>query len=337
MSIRSAGLLTTDSPLEVAGLVRLLVPLSLNLSKVTPCLEELRAELVVLAIFVLIEGMDKVDVADYLLVIDGNVSRGLVSDMHIVSVLDKSVESPTHGYDVVIGVGRENDHSLGKWESSLRTIAVVSIGLATRPSGDGILDVIEDLNIAVICRAVLTQKVAKLVADIVLVGKVEERLAGLIAEPDESPAYQLVRPPRIGHSPRGMDPSQFVSCFQVGVDACLSVSLKDRCWDVIVLGFLDHLAEDLLLGLAPCQQYYMLGCFDLIHPYRDRSLGDVVGQVEGADCLVARGIVQHHEVEGRAQYVSRGICRHGAALPDPHEAEIEAAQLAELLLILSPR
>ena len=159
MSIRSAGLLTTDSPLEVAGLVRLVVPLSLDLSKVTPRLEELLAEFVVLTTFVLIEGMDKVDVADYLLVIDGNVSRGLISDMHVVSVLDESMEGSTHGYDVVIGVGRENDHSLGEWESSLRTIAVVSIGLATRPSGDGILDIVEDLNIAVVCRAVLTQQV----------------------------------------------------------------------------------------------------------------------------------------------------------------------------------
>ena len=252
MSIRSAGLLTTDSPLEVAGLVRLVVPLSLDLSKVTPRLEELLAEVVVLTTFVLIEGMDKVDVADYFLVIDSNVSRGLISDMHVMSVLNESVEGSTHGYDVVIGVGREDDHSLGKWESSLRTIAVVSIGLATRPSGDGILDIVEDLNIAVVCRAVLTQQVTQLVADVVLVGEVEESLAGLIAEPYESTANQLVRPSGIGHSPGGVDPSQLVSCLQIGVDTCPIVGLENRCRDVVVLRLLDHLAENLLLRLPPC-------------------------------------------------------------------------------------
>jgi hypothetical protein len=44
-------------------------------------------------------------------------------------------------------VGREHDDSLGIWGSALGSGAIVDVGFATRPSSDGVLQLIENLDV----------------------------------------------------------------------------------------------------------------------------------------------------------------------------------------------
>ena len=82
-------------------------------------------------------------ITDYLLVAYGNITGSLVSHMHIMMLV-------AHGDHVIIRVRTEYDHFLRIRVSTLRTIGIVGVRLATRPSGNRMLDIIEYLDIYVV-------------------------------------------------------------------------------------------------------------------------------------------------------------------------------------------
>ena len=142
----------------------------------------------------LIETIDKVHEACYLLVVDGNVSACLVSYAHVVPLCDEPLDGSSHGDDVVVGMWREDEHPLGIWCRPLWAIGVVSAGLATRPSSDGVLQVVENLDVGIVRRAVECKQLREPVLVVVLVGELQDRLPCELAQPYECRTHQLVCP-----------------------------------------------------------------------------------------------------------------------------------------------
>ena len=70
---------------------------------------------------------------------------------------------------------REDYDIFWEWISALRAIGVVCIWLATWPSCDGVLEVVEDLDVAVVCRVIFGDELAKSEIVIVLVGKLDRK------------------------------------------------------------------------------------------------------------------------------------------------------------------
>ena len=59
--------------------------------------------------------------------------------MHIVSLVHQALEGATHGDHVVVGVGAEDDYTLGIGFCPFGTVGVVGIWFPAWPSGDGVL------------------------------------------------------------------------------------------------------------------------------------------------------------------------------------------------------
>jgi hypothetical protein len=67
--------------------------------------------------------------------------------MHIVVLLHQSADGSAHRDNIIVGVGREYDNSLGIWGGTLRSGAIIYTWLTARPSGDGMLQFVENLDI----------------------------------------------------------------------------------------------------------------------------------------------------------------------------------------------
>src|SRR3712207_7384060 len=78
--------------------------------------------------------------------------------MNVVTLLYQAAQSATHGDYIVIGMGREHDYPLGEWLGTLGSIGIIGVGLSTRPSRNSVLQVIENLDIGVISRAIERQQ-----------------------------------------------------------------------------------------------------------------------------------------------------------------------------------
>ena len=86
--------------------------------------------------------------------------------------------------------------------SSLGTIGVVGIRLATRPAGDGVLEVVENFDVYVICRAVERKQLAKPPVVLLFVGVFVNMHMRHLAQPHNGAAYELVVPVARSHLPR---------------------------------------------------------------------------------------------------------------------------------------
>ncbi len=141
------GLAATDQTFESQYLLVVEVALLLILDKRLDSLVRVLDNLVAAVSKDGVETVDKMHESVYLLVANGDIARCLVGNMHIVVLLHESADGATHRDDIVVGVGREHDDSLGIWGSALGSGAIVDVGFATRPSGDGVLQLIENLDI----------------------------------------------------------------------------------------------------------------------------------------------------------------------------------------------
>ena len=88
---------------------------------------------------------------------------------------------------------REDYDIFWEWISALWAVGVICIRFATWPSGDGVLEVVEYLDIAVVCRVIFGDELAESEIVIVFVGELEDRLLGLLAEPYYGAANELDR------------------------------------------------------------------------------------------------------------------------------------------------
>ena len=70
--------------------------------------------------------------------------------MKVVTLIDKALDCSTHRDYVVVRVWREYYNALRIWFCTLWTIGIVSIWLTTWPSCDGVLQIVEDLDVGVV-------------------------------------------------------------------------------------------------------------------------------------------------------------------------------------------
>ena len=76
---------------------------------------------------------------------------------------------------------REDYDIFWEWIGAFRTVGVICIRFATRPSGDGVLKVVEYFDVAIVCRIVFSDQLAESEIVIVLVGELEDWFLGLLA------------------------------------------------------------------------------------------------------------------------------------------------------------
>ena len=96
--------------------------------------------------------------------------------MHIVVLLYQSADGSSHRDNIIVWVWREYDNLLREWCCTLRAIGIIGIRLTTWPSGNGMLQVIENLDIGIVGRAIESQKFAQSVLIIILIGQLQDRL-----------------------------------------------------------------------------------------------------------------------------------------------------------------
>ena len=114
--------------------------------------------------------------------------------MHIVVLLYQSTDGSSHRDNIIVWVWREYDNLLWEWCCTLRTIGIIGIWLTTWPSGNGMLQIIENLDIGIVGRAIESQKFTQSVLIIILIGQLQDRLTEFLAEPYQCRTHQFITP-----------------------------------------------------------------------------------------------------------------------------------------------
>ena len=83
--------------------------------------------------------LHELQVAEGIVVVNGNIAGSLVGNMHFVALFHQPEEGTAHADDVIVGVGTKNDDPLARRLGALRTRTVIGIGLASRPASNGVL------------------------------------------------------------------------------------------------------------------------------------------------------------------------------------------------------
>ena len=125
----------------------------------------------------------RVDVLQHHVVVHGHVARGFVSHVHVVTLLHEADERAAHRDHVVVGMRREDDHPFGEGRRRHGTRRVVGVGLAARPARDGVLEVVEDVDVDLVVGAALFEQFAQRVFDVILIGEFQDGVLNHAAEP----------------------------------------------------------------------------------------------------------------------------------------------------------
>ena len=165
---------------------------------------------------------------DDLFIAYGDIATGFIGYVYIVFLLYQPADGTAHGDDIVIRMGREYHNTLRIGFGSFRTIGVIGIRLAARPSCNGMLEVVEYLDVHVVGRAVKCQQFTQTVFVIIFVGQFQNGLFGQLAEPDDGASYQFVVPFAGRNQPGALDAGQIGSGRQVGHNAGIVVCLQVR-------------------------------------------------------------------------------------------------------------
>ena len=116
-------------------------------------------------------------ITDYFFIAYGNISGCLVSNMYVMVLVTQTAQGSTHWNHIIIRVRTEYDYFLRIRSSTFRTIRVVRIRFTARPSGNGMLDIVEYLNIYIVCRTIQSKQFAQTVLTVIPVGKFQDRFS----------------------------------------------------------------------------------------------------------------------------------------------------------------
>ena len=98
----------------------------------------------------LVEAVDEVHEAGDFFITDSNITRCLIRNMNFVSLRNESLHGTSHRDDIIVRMGREHDDTFGERRRALRTVGVIGIWLATWPARNGMLQVVEDLDVGIV-------------------------------------------------------------------------------------------------------------------------------------------------------------------------------------------
>ena len=193
------------------------------------------------------------------IIIHSHIARCLVGHMHIVAVFNESVEGATHRDYIVIGVRREDNNPLGEGGGAHGACAIVGIGFTAGPSCDGVLQIVEHINVNLVIGALLLEQFAQRILQIVIISELQDRLTNLLTEPYNSLAHKFWGPLARTDQPRGLAASEHRSGVLVNIHSNIIVLLKQRCGHITTALALDNLFHGPSLILSPCHQHYLLG------------------------------------------------------------------------------
>ena len=108
----------------------------------------------------LVKAVDEMHEAYYFFIAYGNVSRSFVSYVYFMSLLYETAQCTSHGDYIVIRMWREYDYTFRERFGTFRAIGIVGIRFSARPSGNGVLKVVEYLDVGIVGRAVKSQQFA---------------------------------------------------------------------------------------------------------------------------------------------------------------------------------
>ena len=255
--------------------------------------------------------------------------------MHVVTLLHEPVHGASHRYYVVVGMRREHYHALWIRVGTLRTVGVVSVGLASGPSGDGVLKVVENLYVGVVCRAEEREKLAQSVLVVVFVGEFEDRLARHTAQPHQCRAYKLIGPLAVCHKPRVYYTCELCGCGEVSHHLRVVVCLQERCRDGVGDVPLHSFLYYVRLVVAPRREEYLSCRKDGAHSHCYRAGRHRLLRAEAEGHLLTRRRVDKYYARCGRECASRLVCGYVAHTSHSQEHYVHAALVPDKLLVVA--
>ena len=281
----------------------------------------------------LVEALGEVHETEHLFVADSDVTTGLISHVNLVFLLHQTLEGTTHGDDIIVGVRREDNHTLLGGFRTLRTVAVVSIGFSTGPSGDGVLQVVEDLDIHVVSRTINSQELAKTILVVILVGEFEDGFACVLAEPYDSGTDEFVVPVAGSHQPRATDAGEVSSSAEIQNHLHIVMHLQEGSALCISHLAFDSALDDISFLIAPSHQEDLASQTNGADTHGDGADGNVLLGAEHLQSLSASTGIQQHET---CVAITLGACDIQSDIThtaDAEEGDVDTAKLLNHLLI----
>ena len=177
------GLATTNKSLKSKNLfivkVTFFFPLNKSLNSLITVLYDFIATISKNSV----ETIDKVHESANFFITHSDITRCLVSYMHVVVLLHQSANGSAHRDDIIVGVGREYYNTLWVGLGTLGTCRIVYIRFSTGPTCYGVLKFVEYLDVYQTCLAIeLFYKMAQTVFNIIFGRKFKQRLLHLLAK-----------------------------------------------------------------------------------------------------------------------------------------------------------
>ena len=228
---------------------------------------------------------------------------------------------------------REDNHLLREWLRTLRAIGVVSVWLATRPACDGVLQVVEDLDVGIVSRAVESQEFAQAVLVVILVGQLQDRLVQFLAEPYQCRTHLLVGPLAVGYEPWMLDAGEVGSCAQVEDDVCIRMSLEEACWQCVSDVSFHYLLHDVSLLVAPSREIYFLGREQGSDTHGERARRNLLLGAEAVLHLLSGCVADEDETGYRLDAGTRFVGSDVTHSSDAQQSHVETTEGLDALLV----
>ena len=266
---------------------------------------------------------------------NGNVAGGLVGHMHVVPLMHQADQGSSHGDDVIVRMGAQHQHFLGEGLGCHGAGAVVGVGFASGPAGDGVLKVVEDLDVDLVESARYVEEFLKRMLKVVCLRELEDWLVHLLAEPDDGLAAELGSPFAGAYAPGGDHAGEQASGYLVHEHHHIIVMLEIGRRAVRAYLSLNDPGYGVGLGLAPGHQYHALGAHHGADAHGDclfGSYGDIPVEITGL--TLAAGVAEQHGAGagtvGRSGFVETHLSL--LAYADDEEVQL-AGGLVEALAV----
>src|SRR5687767_1262408 len=132
--------------------------------------------------------------------------------MYFMSLINESDKGSTHGDHIIIGMWRKNNCFFWKWFCPFRPMGIIGVWFAPRPTGDSMLQIVENLNVDLVCRPVFGYDITHAVFHVFMVGQFKHGLFYFLTKPYHCFADQPVVPIDAVKHPWRFHSHQFRGC-----------------------------------------------------------------------------------------------------------------------------
>ena len=211
--------------------------------------------------------------------------------MHFVTLFYQPGKSTSHRDDVVVWMGTEDQDSFRIRIGSFGTGRIICIGFASRPTCNGVLHVVEYLDIYFIGRTESLDQIGHPIVDVVFVFYFQDRLFHFLAQPDDGFSDQLVVPLYFADQPGLIGTRQFFGCTFVDDELYVRMYLQKSGRDSIRNTTFDRSFDDRSFFLTPSQEYYFPGFHNRTHSHGNGAGRHIFHAAEISCSILDRQIV----------------------------------------------